>query len=132
MNPTPDANVNAVIESHALRAAHGFKKYGVTTERKDLTMTQWLQHLQDEVMDAAVYAERLKSLAAVVDRLPRTKDGVYVVPFVDRVYWRSTTLADGDVRSFTVGGFYHGQWETTGGMFISQCYSTPELAQAAS
>lgn len=43
------------------RSAKGFKKYGVTLERKDLTTRQWIQHLQEELLDAACYLERLKS-----------------------------------------------------------------------
>lgn len=42
------------------RAAAGFKKYGVTCARTDLSFLQWLQHLQEELMDAAVYIERIK------------------------------------------------------------------------
>jgi len=30
-------------------------------ERNDLTLLEWLQHLQEELMDAAVYVEKLKS-----------------------------------------------------------------------
>jgi hypothetical protein len=29
-------------------------------ERDDLSPLQWLQHLQEELMDAAVYVEKLK------------------------------------------------------------------------
>src|SRR4051812_24581655 len=61
---TRDRNVAAVIEKHAQRAATGLRKYGVTTERDDLSTAQWLQHLQDELMDGAVYVQRL--LAAPV------------------------------------------------------------------
>lgn len=42
------------------RAERGEKKYGVTMERNDLTFPQWLQHLQEELLDAAVYVEKLK------------------------------------------------------------------------
>ncbi|HEX8586199.1 MAG TPA: hypothetical protein VF680_17535 [Allosphingosinicella sp.] len=52
-----DANVEAVRTKLHERSAVGFAKYGVTTERKDLTRLQWLQHLQEELMDAAVYIE---------------------------------------------------------------------------
>lgn len=55
-----DRNVEAVRQRLAKRAEAGLKKYGVTTEREDLTLIEWLQHLQDELMDAAVYVERLK------------------------------------------------------------------------
>lgn len=56
-----DANVEAVRGLLRERCNAGLLKYGVTTERADLSPAEWLQHLQDELLDAAVYAERLKS-----------------------------------------------------------------------
>jgi len=44
------------------RADVGFNKYGVTMERGDLTDVQWLTHLQEEMMDALVYLEKIISL----------------------------------------------------------------------
>jgi len=41
------------------RAKVGESKYGVTMERKDLSKEQWLVHLQEELMDACVYIEKL-------------------------------------------------------------------------
>ena len=41
------------------RAKDGKRKYGVTMEREDLNIQDWLTHLQEELMDAAVYVERL-------------------------------------------------------------------------
>jgi len=41
------------------RAAVGKKKYGVTMERGDLNLQEWLTHLQEELMDTAVYVQRL-------------------------------------------------------------------------
>jgi hypothetical protein len=41
------------------RAEVGKKKYGVTMERDDLSITQWLKHLQEELMDATVYLEKI-------------------------------------------------------------------------
>lgn len=38
----------------------GREKYGTTMEREDLSFIQWLQHLQEELLDAAIYAEKLK------------------------------------------------------------------------
>jgi hypothetical protein len=29
-------------------------------DRDDLTFTQWMQHLQEELMDAIIYIEKLK------------------------------------------------------------------------
>lgn len=57
---SPDKNVNEVCEEFIKRSEHGFKKYGVTTERTDLEFSQWVQHLKEELMDAVVYIHRLQ------------------------------------------------------------------------
>ena len=49
-----------VIEQIRKRAKVGENKYGATLERKDLNLFDWLQHLQEELMDAACYVEKLK------------------------------------------------------------------------
>ena len=54
---SPDKNVEAVREKLLLRSEIGLRKYGVTTERKDVDLLGWLIHLQQELLDAAVYAE---------------------------------------------------------------------------
>lgn len=48
-----------VIKKIRERAEVGKNKYGVTMERTDLNTLEWLVHLQEELMDAAVYIERL-------------------------------------------------------------------------
>lgn len=55
-----DKNVEAVRQSLYERMERGYSKYGVTTERTDIDLLGWLQHLQEELLDAAVYVERLK------------------------------------------------------------------------
>lgn len=42
------------------RAEAGLKKYGVTLERTDLSVTDWINHAQEEFLDGAAYLERLK------------------------------------------------------------------------
>lgn len=42
------------------RDEHGQKKYGTTLDRKDLSIEQWLQHLIEELLDGAGYAEAAK------------------------------------------------------------------------
>ncbi len=41
------------------RARVGKAKYGVTMEREDLNLMEWLVHLQEELLDASVYVQRL-------------------------------------------------------------------------
>ena len=48
-----------VIKKISQRAEIGEKKYGVTMERDDLSLFDWLKHLQEELMDATVYIEKL-------------------------------------------------------------------------
>ena len=54
-----DLNVERVCVQLQDREQRGLLKYGVNTERDDLSTLEWLQHLQEELMDAAVYVERL-------------------------------------------------------------------------
>ena len=56
-----DRNVEKVITQLRDREEKGMIKYGVNTERTDLTTIEWLQHLQEELMDASVYIEKLKN-----------------------------------------------------------------------
>lgn len=55
-----DKHVEAVRQQLYNRMIHGYHKYGVNTERMDLNVLEWLQHLQEELMDACVYVETLK------------------------------------------------------------------------
>ena len=55
-----DPNVVAVAEQLHERSRVGYLKYHTTTTRQDLPTLDWLQHLQEELLDAAVYIERLK------------------------------------------------------------------------
>ncbi|MBQ57584.1 hypothetical protein CL642_01165 [bacterium] len=48
-----------VCEKIQKRSEVGKSKYGVTMERTDLNTVEWLTHLQEELMDASVYVERL-------------------------------------------------------------------------
>ena len=52
-----DKHVYSVIQKIKTRSEAGLKKYGVTLERTDLTLLNWLQHAQEEAMDLANYLE---------------------------------------------------------------------------
>ena len=41
------------------RAKVGKEKYGTTMEREDLNFKDWMTHLQEELMDAVVYIEKV-------------------------------------------------------------------------
>jgi hypothetical protein len=55
-----DTIVEDVINKFRKRSEAGMLKYNTTLDRTDLSTLDWLTHLQDELMDAILYVERLK------------------------------------------------------------------------
>lgn len=51
-----------VIDTIRERAEGGYQKYGVTMERSDLSLMQWLDHLQQELLDGSIYLEKIKEV----------------------------------------------------------------------
>lgn len=54
-----DKHVEAVRAKLLIRSQIGIAKYGTTTERTDLDRIAWCRHLQEELLDAAVYLETI-------------------------------------------------------------------------
>ena len=52
-----DKNVESVRQKMLDRSVVGFAKYNCTTERTDIDLSGWLNHLQQELMDAAIYCQ---------------------------------------------------------------------------
>ena len=52
-----------VLAKYYERSETGIKKYGRTLDRDDLNLIDWLNHLQEELMDATLYIEKLKKEA---------------------------------------------------------------------
>ena len=59
-----DSYVQSVKEKFEQRSQTGIKKYNTTLERDDLNFLDWLDHLQEELMDATLYIEKLKDFAS--------------------------------------------------------------------
>ena len=55
-----DEIVKKVIDKYIERSEKGTKKYGTTLEKNNTD--DFLTHLQEELMDAVLYLEKLKSL----------------------------------------------------------------------
>lgn len=55
---TIDRVVEAVRNDLLSRSQVGIAKYGVTLERKDLCLRDWLQHAYEETLDQANYLKR--------------------------------------------------------------------------
>ena len=56
-----DSIVNSVIGAFIGRSNIGLQKYGTTLDRDDLSVLDWIQHAQEEHMDAILYLEKLKT-----------------------------------------------------------------------
>lgn len=59
-----DSYVQLVKAKFEARSQRGIEKYNTTLEREDLDLQEWLNHLQEELMDATLYIERLKNEVA--------------------------------------------------------------------
>ncbi|MGY8864950.1 MAG: hypothetical protein ACKVJK_04885 [Methylophagaceae bacterium] len=55
-----DPVVERVVEKFVGRSDVGFEKYGVTLEDDPSDMLAWLNHLQEEMMDAVLYLQKAK------------------------------------------------------------------------
>ena len=55
-----DPVVERVVDKFVGRSDVGFEKYGVTLEDDPSDMLAWLNHLQEEMMDAVLYLQKAK------------------------------------------------------------------------
>ena len=60
MNKPKDEIIERVIQKFRNRSEVGFKKYGVTLKDDDQPFDVWLTHIQEELMDAVNYIEKVK------------------------------------------------------------------------
>jgi hypothetical protein len=66
-----DSVVEEIVSKFQERSRVGIEKYGTTLDRKDLTSLDWINHLQEEMMDGILYAQRLRREDIVV--IPRNE-----------------------------------------------------------
>ena len=65
-----DPIIEKVVEKLIVRSDVGYKKYKVTLEKDDKSINEWLNNIQEELMDAINYIEKLKSV--LTDELQET------------------------------------------------------------
>jgi hypothetical protein len=77
-----DSIVESVVKQFKERSEVGIAKYGVTLDREDLSTLEWLQHLQEELFDASLYIEKLKSKLHIIDIMKSDEElGLYANTF---------------------------------------------------
>tara|TARA_R110002012_G_scaffold277994_1_gene465547 strand:+ start:1961 stop:2221 length:261 start_codon:yes stop_codon:yes gene_type:complete len=57
-----DPIIQKVVEKFISRSDVGFNKYKVTLDEDNKSIHEWLDNIQEELMDAVNYIEKLKSL----------------------------------------------------------------------
>jgi hypothetical protein len=67
-----DSIVLSVIEKFKQRSEFGQKKYGTNLDRTDLSFLDWATHMQEELMDAILYLEKLKKVHTELHKLMDT------------------------------------------------------------
>ena len=55
-----DPVVERVVDKFVSRSDVGFAKYGITLEDDKSNLFAWINHLQEELMDAVLYMQKLK------------------------------------------------------------------------
>lgn len=60
--PKPDSIVTSIIMKFSERAQMGKGKYGVTLDREDLSLLDFINHALEEHMDAILYLQKAKTL----------------------------------------------------------------------
>jgi hypothetical protein len=58
-----DSIVTSVVEKFKQRSEFGQRKYGTNLDRTDLLFLDWVQHMQEELMDAILYLEKMKKVS---------------------------------------------------------------------
>jgi len=60
-----DPVVERVVDKFISRSDVGFKKYGITLDNDPSDVFAWINHLQEELMDATLYLQKLKETTSV-------------------------------------------------------------------
>ena len=68
MSKVNDKIINRVIDKIQKRAEAGYKKYGVGFDKDEQSLDTWLNHLQEELMDAANYIEKIRAVLIEEDK----------------------------------------------------------------
>jgi len=55
-----DPVVERVVDKFISRSDVGYKKYGITLDNDPSKIIEWLNHLQEELMDAVLYLQKAK------------------------------------------------------------------------
>jgi hypothetical protein len=69
-----DSVVDEIVSKFQERSRVGITKYGTTLDRKDLKPEDWVNHIQEELMDAILYTQRLRRELSAFDDKDKEKE----------------------------------------------------------
>ncbi len=69
-----DSVLQSLLIKYCARAHEGYGKYRKTLDRTDLEFFHWCQHLQEELMDASLYLEKILKDFEGKEEILGTKD----------------------------------------------------------
>ena len=91
-----DKVIQDVVEKFQERSDVGYKKYGVTLHDDEPSLHKWLNHLQEELMDAVNYIQKLKMETSdaleeklLMDHLEDPYAPVKGIEDEEDAYWKS-------------------------------------------
>jgi hypothetical protein len=95
-----DSVVFSIVKKFKERAKIGKEKYGTDLDRDDLSLNEWLQHAQEEHMDAILYLEKIKKTIEnkiIVEKDSDEANGIVLinetdVKFVNYLYTASILI----------------------------------------
>lgn len=100
-----DPVVQSVVNKFVDRSDVGYAKYGKTLRDDTSDIFVWLNHLQEELMDATLYLQRLKEEISSLREEKELLNSIHDIDVIDPEFikpppvWRSNR---GDEMTFTI------------------------------
>lgn len=91
MSKINDKIINRVIDKIQKRAEAGYKKYGVGLDKDEQSLDTWLNHLQEELMDAVNYIEKARSVLREEIEECYIRDSNSISRYPESNYWTQDT-----------------------------------------
>jgi hypothetical protein len=93
--------LNQLISEFQSREERGFKKYGTTMDRTDLSFNEWLQHFKEELMDGLLYLQKIQNDQELVKVLTPVERLQILEPLCDKYRKQSRAEIEKDIIEFS-------------------------------
>lgn len=100
-----DPVVQSVVNKFVDRSDVGYAKYGKTLRNDTSDIFVWLNHLQEELMDATLYLQRLKEEISSLREEKEILNSIHEIDIIDPEFVKPLPIwktRRGDEMSFTI------------------------------